>query len=76
MKQSIMFYGLLFILSFIIGLVWVLIRYHSRYLKNKKYDDTFSSNINIDKEILNKEYRSSIDNFSSTNNFVDGDDDE
>ena len=76
MKQSIMFYGLLFIISFIIGLVWVLIRYHSRYLKNKKYDDTFSSNINIDKEILNKEYRSSIDNFSSTNNFVDGDDDE
>ena len=76
MKQSIMFYGLLFILSFIIGLVWVLIRYHSRYLKNKKYDDTFRSNINIDKEILNKEYRSSIDNFSSTNNFVDGDDDE
>lgn len=76
MKQSIIFYGLLFILSFIIGLVWVLIRYHSRYLKNKKYDDTFSSNINIDKEILNKEYRSSIDNFSSTNNFVDGDDDE
>lgn len=76
MKQSIMFYGLLFILSFIIGLVWVLIRYHSRYLNNKKYDDTFSSNINIDKEILNKEYRSSIDNFSSTNNFVDGDDDE
>lgn len=76
MKQSIMFYGLLFILSFIIGLVWVLIRYHSRYLKNKEYDDTFSSNINIDKEILNKEYRSSIDNFSSTNNFVDGDDDE
>ena len=69
-----MFYGLLFILSIIIGLVWVLIRYHSRYLKNKKYDDTFSSNIN--KEILNKKYRSSIDNFSSTNNFVDGDDDE
>ncbi|MGO5175753.1 hypothetical protein ACTQ2N_11265 [Ruminococcus sp. LCP21S3_E8] len=76
MKQSLMFYGLLFILSIIIGLVWVLIRYHSRYLKNKKYDDTFSSNINIDKEILNKKYRSSIDNFSSTNNFVDGDDDE
>lgn len=76
MKQSIMFYGLSFILSFIIGLVWVLIRYHNRYLRNKKYDDTYSSNINIDKEILNKEYRSSIDNFSSTNNFVDGDDDE